>query len=298
MSGGNVPKQITGMRDIGYQGLCSVLDRAQQLKTCSRPRPCLAGRTLAPIFEIPDMATRISFETAIRQLGGSVACSSPDESRSGLSEGLQDRPWKLSHDIDGLIVRAAERKTLEEVLAWTSIPVLNAGAPQGDPCRVLADLAVLSGLETDFSRMRVAWLGEGSGAAASWIEAAIYFPFELFMAVPPGREPQRELLMLSLQAGARIFLTHEPEMAVDGADYLCIGDTRGFPEAISLPPHPALLSLAAPGARILEARSGAGSDDMEALRDNRRSLTALQQEMRLHMNMAILEWLFQDRAET
>ncbi len=289
-------KQITGMRDIGYRGLCSVLDRARQLKASSPPRPCLEGRTLALISGISDMAAQTSLETAIRRLGGDVVCSTSVESGSGPSESLSDMARRLSHCVDGLIVRTTERKTLEELTAWNSIPVLNAGAPQGDPCRVLADLAVLGSLETDFSRMRIAWLGEGSGAAASWIEAAIYFPFELFMAVPPGREPQRELLMLSLQAGAKIFLTHEPQMAVDGAGYLCIGDGCDFPDTVSFQPHSALFSLAAPDARILEARSGARTDGPKTLPEER-SLAALQQEMRPCMNMSILEWLFQEQTE-
>lgn len=84
----------------------------------------------------------------------------------------------------------------------------------------MADLLTIYERTPDFSKVTVTWVGDGNNMANSWIEAAMYFPFQLNMAIAPGYEPDQQLLALALQSGAKIFLTHAPKLAVDGANYI------------------------------------------------------------------------------
>lgn len=99
-------------------------------------------------------------------------------------------------------------------------PYFKVGDESGNPAAVMANLLRIREHDPDFTHTRIAWLGSGKGAANSWIEAAIYFPLELFMLILPEDEPDRGLLALALQSGAKIFLTYDHDMAVQGATYL------------------------------------------------------------------------------
>lgn len=261
----------------------------------------------------------------MRGLGGRAvpAVFTPEQ-----AEALEDTARALADGADIVIARAGSRGRLERLAAGSRLPVLNAGDEAGDPCRVLADLLLLLERGEDFAGTRVAWIGEANGMAASWIEASIYFPFELFMAVPPGHEPDRALLGLALQAGAKIFLTYDPRMAAQGAGYFCLNGARsgadrlqplqplrsggadgvGEPARSARPvqadegdflstdtPSPFVLpsdlaALAAPGALLLEG-AGVSAHGGAAPDFGGLSLAPGADESRLALTEALLEWL-------
>lgn len=318
----DVPKQFMRIRDLGHAGALAVLDRARRIRrspaaspvlspasasgpapeasperfpesatqAASQPPRCLAGKTAALVFETVDESSLALFETAVRRLGGTPRRVASVEIRS---DGLETpEEIALSHGADILIFRACSRSRFERLAADSGVSVLNAGDEAGDPGRVLADLLHVLEREGDFARTRVAWIGEANGVASSWIEAAIYFPFELFMAVPPGREPDRALLGLALQAGAKIFLTYEPHMAIQGAGYVCINDAGGGAPVLT----PELAALAAPGAVLLDGRAPGrpeGVSEGDAAGDSLYGLSPApdRDESRLCLIEALLEWL-------
>ena len=130
--------------------------------------------------------------------------------------------------VEGKVGLTAEqlrkRQVADELAEYGSLPVVNALTDQGHPCQLMADLLTIYERTPDFSKVTVTWVGDGNNMANSWIEAAMYFPFQLNMAIAPGYEPDQQLLALALQSGAKIFLTHDPKLAVDGANYNLIAE--------------------------------------------------------------------------
>lgn len=321
----DVPKQFMRIRDLGHAGAWAVLDHALRIRQspaasrvpapASGPSPELSpqsssepglqaalqqcrleGKTAALVFETADDLSPALFETAVRRLGGTPLRVASVENRSDGSED-QEETAVFSRGADILILRARSRGRFERLAADSSVPVLNAGDEAGDPCRVLADLLLALERGGDFARTRVAWIGEANGVASSWIEAAIYFPFELFMAVPPGHEPDRSLLGLALQAGAKIFLTYEPHMAVQGAGYVCVNAAGGDARPALTPE---LAALAAPGAVLLDgcaantpARLLGAAPEGDPAVPNRYGLSPAPDtdESRLCLIEALLGWL-------
>lgn len=290
-------KKYLQIRDIGYQGAWKILDRALSVDR----EQTLHDKTVAILFESAAMSERISYDVAIRRLGGDVIYSTPAESQLGRSEPLRDTARVLSRYVDAIVVHTSTREKTEELAQWSSVPVLNAFDNLGNPSLILADIMILRKHDPDFLHTRVTWIGDGTGAANSWIEAAIYFPFELFMAVPVGLEPEQSRLSLALQSGAKIFLTHETYLALDGAQYVCNG---GVPEKPQLHNFPLAQQnedysaytitpelLAATHAKYLDDRIHY-SQAKDDLRSSECSLISEQLENRLAIRKTLLESLF------
>ena len=215
-----MPKHFMRIRDLGHSGAWEIIRRAKEMKETNYRGHCMDGKVAALIFEKASTRTRVSFDVAVRQLGGTTIFMTPAESQLGRSEPLRDTARVLSRYVDCLIVRTFGQEKLDELAEYGSLPVVNALTDQGHPCQLMADLLTIYERTPDFSKVTVAWVGDGNNMANSWIEAAMYFPFQLNMAIAPGYEPDQQLLSLALQSGAKIFLTHDPKLAVDGANYI------------------------------------------------------------------------------
>ena len=218
-----MPKHFMRIRDLGHSGAWEIIRRAKEMKETNYRGHCMDGKVAALIFEKASTRTRVSFDVAVRQLGGTTIFMTPAESQLGRSEPLRDTARVLSRYVDCLIVRTFGQEKLDELAEYGSLPVVNALTDQGHPCQLMADLLTIYERTPDFSKVTVTWVGDGNNMANSWIEAAMYFPFQLNMAIAPGYEPDQQLLALALQSGAKIFLTHDPKRAVDGAGGVCLG---------------------------------------------------------------------------
>ena len=219
-----MPKHFMRIRDLGHSGAWEIIRRAKEMKETNYRGHCMDGKVAALIFEKASTRTRVSFDVAVRQLGGTTIFMTPAESQLGRSEPLRDTARVLSRYVDCLIVRTFGQEKLDELAEYGSLPVVNALTDQGHPCQLMADLLTIYERTPDFSKVTVTWVGDGNNMANSWIEAAMYFPFQLNMAIAPGYEPDQQLLALALQSGAKIFLTHAPKLAVDGANYNLIAE--------------------------------------------------------------------------
>ena len=154
------------------------------------------------------------------QLGGHPLFLSANDLQIGRGEPVQDTARVLSRYLDGIMIRTFEQKEVEDLAEYGSIPIINGLTDFCHPCQILADLMTIREFKSSFDGLKMCFIGDGNNMANSWIEAAMYFPFQLNMAIAPGYEPDQQLLALALQSGAKIFLTHAPKLAVDGANYI------------------------------------------------------------------------------
>ncbi|GFM35903.1 ornithine carbamoyltransferase [Desulfovibrio psychrotolerans] len=277
--------------------------RAKEMKDTDFRSDLMQGKTAILLFEKASTRTRVSFETALFHLGAKTIFMTPAESQLGRSEPLKDTARVLSRYNDCMIVRTFGQEKIDELVRYGTIPVVNALTDQGHPCQVMSDLLTIYERTPDLSKVRVAWIGDGNNMANSWIEAAIYFRFELFMAFPQGYEPDKSLLTLALQAGAKIFCTNDPQMAIDGAHYVntdvwaSMGQEaeqkRREKAFAGFMVDEQLMKYAAADAKFMHCLPAhRGEEVSEGVFESPASIVFDQAENRLHMQKAILEWIF------
>ncbi|WP_417517233.1 ornithine carbamoyltransferase [Minwuia sp.] len=178
----------------------------------------MEGRLLAMIFEKPSTRTRVSFDAAMRQLGGQTTILNAGELQLGRGESIADTARVLSGYCDAIMLRTYEQSNLDELSANASIPVINGLSDSGHPCQLMADLLTIEEHRGDLAGQVIAWCGDGNNMANSWIEGAAKFGYRLRLACPEGLEPDPKVLKAAMDAGADVIITDDPKAAVDGAD--------------------------------------------------------------------------------
>jgi ornithine carbamoyltransferase len=296
-------KNFLTILDLPMKVAPELVLRAREMKEKGYQNDMLKGKTIILIFEKASTRTRVSFEVAIQHLGGKSVFMTSQESQLGRSEPLKDTARVLSRYAHGLVVRTFAQENLEELVKFGQIPVINALTDKFHPCQVMSDLLTIYERTPDFSQLTIAWVGDGNNMAHSWINAAIYFPFQLNMAVPEGYEPDIDVVERALQAGAKIYLTHDPGEAVTGAHYVntdvwaSMGqedeqDTRAKVFA-DFQVNRELLTLAHPDVKVLHCLPAhRGEEITDEVLEGQWSIVWDQAENRLHMQKAILEWIY------
>ncbi len=198
--------------------LRGILDNAVALKA-EAPGPArLPGRTLALVFEKPSTRTRVSFEVAIKQLGGNAVVLDQSNSQLGQGETVGDTARVLSQYVDAIMLRTSAPETLLEMAAAASVPVINGLTNDSHPCQIMADVMTFEEYKGPIAGKVVAWSGEGNNVAASWIHAAVKFDFELRLASPATLQSSAALLDWAQANGGRVSVSDDPRAAVYGAD--------------------------------------------------------------------------------
>ena len=296
-------KNFLTILDLPMKVAPELVLRAREMKEKGYQNDMLKGKTIILIFEKASTRTRVSFEVAIQHLGGKSVFMTSQESQLGRNEPLKDTARVLSRYAHGLVVRTFAQENLEELVKFGQIPVINALTDKFHPCQVMSDLLTIYERTPDFSQLTIAWVGDGNNMAHSWINAAIYFPFQLNMAVPEGYEPDIDVVERALQAGAKIYLTHDPGEAVTGAHYVntdvwaSMGqedeqDTRAKVFA-DFQVNRELLTLAHPDVKVLHCLPAhRGEEITDEVIEGPWSIVWDQAENRLHMQKAILEWIY------
>ena len=296
-------RHFSSIRVAGRDAAHHMVKRAKEMKETNYRSALLNGKTVVLIFEKASTRTRLSFEVAVRHLGGTTIFMTPAESQLGRSEPLSDTARVISRYNDGMVVRTFGQEKLEALMQYGSVPVVNALTDQGHPCQVLGDVLAIYERTPDFSKLRVAWVGDGNNMANSWIEAAMYFPFELALAVPQGYEPDMELFAYAKQQGAKISLDNDPQKAVAGAHYVNtdVWASMGQEQEQLLREEAfrgycvdaRLMALAAPDAKFMHCLPAhRGEEVSEEVIDGPNSIIFDQAENRLHIQKAVLEWVF------
>ncbi len=184
----------------------------------------LSGKTLAIMFEKPSLRTRVSFELAMRQLGGQTVYLSPAEVGLGQRESVPDVARVLSRYVDAIAARTFSHQTLEILASYSSVPVINALSDLEHPCQALADLFTIYEKRGELDGLTLAFVGDGNNVAHSLMLAASLAGMNFRIASPSGYRVQDRILHLAqeyaVDSGAEILCTEEPRLAVSGADVI------------------------------------------------------------------------------
>jgi ornithine carbamoyltransferase len=298
-----MPYHVLTLLDIPSAELGTLISRGQEMKAHRVVSRILENKTLVMVFEKSSTRTRVSFEIAINELGGSSLFMTPAESQLGRSEPLKDTARCLSRYGHGMIVRTFAQSNLLEFAKFAQVPVINALSDLYHPCQVLSDLMTISEWSSELSGLTICWIGDGNNMAHSWINAARLLPFRLSMATPPGYGPQEEIVQAAIQAGADVQLGHDPAAAVREADFIntdawfSMGqeeeEYRRAQAFADFQVNERLLDQAPARARVLHCLPAhRGQEISEQVLESDRSLVWDQAENRLHMQKALLEWIY------
>ncbi len=293
------PRHFLDIDRLDTAELCGMLDTGFAYKNGRRDRP-LAGKTLAMIFEKPSTRTRVSFEVAMRQLGGDTIYLNTTDSQLGRGETVADTARVLSRYVDVIMIRTNQPRKLDDLARYATVPVINGLTDTSHPCQVMADVMTLQEKKGSIAGKIVAWSGDGSNVAASWVHAAVRFGFTLRLACPEELKPPRRLFDWAQREGGRVQLTTEPLEAVSGADCI-VADTwisMGVEASVNrhnmLAPYRVderLMAHAKPDAIFMHSLPVKRGEEVTAgVIDGPQSVVWDEAENRLHAQKGILAW--------
>ena len=262
----------------------------------------LAGRMLAMIFDKPSTRTRVSFDVAMRQLGGDAIVLTGQEMQLGRGETIADTAKVLSRYVDAIMIRTLDHTTLTELARHASVPVINGLTRLSHPCQVMADVLTFEEHRGAIKGKTVAWTGDANNVLTSWMHAAQRFDFALRVATPPELAPKKWLLDWIRSSDADIRVGRDPEVAVKGAHcvvtdtWVSMGDKEGTRRHNLLKPYQVnarLMAKARPDALFMHCLPAhRGEEVTDEVIDGPQSVVFDEAENRLHAQKGILAWCF------
>lgn len=260
----------------------------------------LVGHVLAMIFEKNSTRTRMSFEVAMQQLGGSAIFMAAEQMQLGRGESIADTARVLSGYADAIMIRTDDHAKIEEMAAHASVPVINGLTDLSHPCQIVADLLTLVENGKALPGLEVAWLGDGNNVLSSLIEAAGLFKFNIRAGVPQGYEPDADFMAAAEAAGARITLHRDAAEAVAGADvvvtdtWVSMGQAHAHNKLAAMAPYQVderLMGAAKDDALFLHCLPAhRGEEVTDAVIDGPQSRVWQEAENRVHAQKSILLW--------
>ena len=289
--------------DISPQELRGILTAGKAMKKDpSRSSVALEGRTLAMIFDKPSTRTRVSFDVAMRQLGGGTIVLTGQEMQLGRGETMADTARVLSRYVDAILIRELDHGMVVELARHATVPVINGLTRQSHPCQVLADVMTFEEHRGLIRGKTVAWSGATNNVLVSWMHAAERFEFHLRVATPAELAPKKSLVDWIERSGASIRVGRDPEEAVKGADcvvtdtWVSMGDRNGQRRHNLLKPYQvnvALMSQAKPSAVFMHCLPAhRGEEVTDEVIDGPQSIVFDEAENRVHAQKGILAWCF------
>jgi ornithine carbamoyltransferase len=292
--------------DLSGDEVVHLLDLAGQVKSApARYGEALRGRSIGLLFEKPSLRTRVTFELAIKQLGGDSVFTS---GMIGAREPLKDVARNLSRWTQAIVARVFSQKTIEELAAWSSVPVINALSDLYHPCQALADMQTLRERFGALRGLNLAYVGDGNNVAHSLMLSATRLGVNFAIATPPEYAPNKDVAGeaggLAAVSGATLKITTDPREAVAGANavYTDVWASMGTEHEIEKR-HRAfrgyqvdedLFSLAAPEAVFMHCLPAHRDEEVtDAVIESPRSVVFEQAENRLHAQKALLLMLLE-----
>jgi ornithine carbamoyltransferase len=300
-------RHFLDLSDAGPDGIAAMLDDALVRKAARAGWPKgradadapLAGHTLAMVFEKNSTRTRVSFDMAIRQLGGSAVILDAGTSQLGRGETVADTARVLSGYCDAIMVRTDDHAKLLEMAAYASVPVINGLTDASHPCQIMADLLTILESGKALPGLKVAWLGDGNNVLASIIEAGALMQFDVVAACPQGFQPSDADVA---RGKGRARVVGDPREAVEGADvivtdtWISMGQAHAETKLAAMMPFQvteALMAAARPDAKFLHCLPAhRGEEVTDAVIDGPQSLIWPEAENRLHAQKSVLRWCF------
>ena len=301
-------RHFLSLADAGADGIAAILADALDRKAARtgwpKGRPDadapLAGHTLACVFEKSSTRTRVSFDMAMRQLGGSALVLDSGTTQLGRGETVADTARVLSGYCDAIMCRTDDHAKLEEMANYASVPVINGLTDASHPCQIMADLLTILETGKALPGLKVAWLGDGNNVLASIVEAAGLMHFDVVAACPQGFQPDEQAIVAS---SGRARVVASPHEAVEGADivvtdtWISMGQPHADTKLAALTPYQvdaAMMARAKPDAKFLHCLPAhRGEEVTPDVIDGPQSLIWAEAENRLHAQKSILRWCFQ-----
>jgi ornithine carbamoyltransferase len=215
------PPSLISVNDLTIEQTNNLIKKAFDSKYKPLPK-VLDGKAFALLFEKPSLRTRVSFDTAIYELGGHSIYLSPQEVQLGTREPVADVARVLGRMVDCIIARTFEHNSIEMLVAYSGKPVINALSDEEHPCQALADMLTIYEKKGELKGLTLAYLGDGNNVANSLVLACAQTGINFKIAAPAGYEIKEEIISLTMeivaQTGSEIMQTDDPSVAVKDAD--------------------------------------------------------------------------------
>ena len=298
------PRHFLDIDSFSDDVIRSLIEKARELKqewlAGGGPTSYCAGRVLIMIFEKPSTRTRISFDVAMRQIGGGTISVNSGDMQLGRGETIADTAKVLSRYGNAIMLRTNTHASLLELAEHSTIPVINGLTDKSHPCQIMADILTFEEQKGQIAGRTVAWIGDGNNVANSWIHAAVRFGFALRIACPEEFRPNPALFDWVQAEGGNVKLTTDPKEAVSEADavvtdvWVSMGQKDAEKRFTLLAPYQVtagLMAQAAPGAIFMHCLPAERGREVTAeVIDGPQSVVFDEAENRLHAQKAILAW--------
>lgn len=304
------PRHFLSLSDAGGDALAAILGDALERKAARKGMPKglpdpdapLAGCVLAMIFEKNSTRTRVSFDIAMRQLGGSALVLDSGSTQLGRGETIGDTARVLSRMADAIMLRTGDHAKIDELAHHATVPVINGLTDLSHPCQIVADLMTVIERGPALPGLQVAWLGDGNNVLNSIIEAAGLMKFAVRIGGPAGYEPDAGFIERAQRADGAVSLHPDAGEAVRGAQvvvtdtWLSMGQSGAEARMAAMWPYRVdenLLAQAAPDAIFLHCLPAhRGEEVTDPVMDGPQSAVWDEAENRIHAQKAILRWMF------
>ena len=301
------PRRFLNLSDAGGEAIAAILGEAMARKEARAGWPKgradadapLAGHVLAMIFEKNSTRTRVSFDMAMRQLGGSSLVLEGASSQLGRGEPIADTARVMSRYVDAIMIRTDDHAKAEELAAYATVPVINGLTDLSHPCQILADMQTVIERRAKLAGSKWAWVGDGNNVCNSLIEAAALMHFELAVATPIGFEPDATMVALASTRDDILFGA-DPREAVAGAEVVVTDTWTSMGQSDEAYRREAfatyqvddkMLALAVPDAAFLHCLPAhRGEEVSDGVIDGPQSAVWDEAENRLHAQKALLLW--------
>lgn len=303
-------RHFLNLVDAGGDGVVGMLNDALDRKAARAAWPKgkvdadapLAGHVLAMVFEKNSTRTRVSFDIAMRQLGGSAITLESGTSQLGRGETIADTARVLSRMVDAIMLRTDDHAKIEELAHYATVPVINGLTDESHPCQIMADLLTLLERGHALPGLEVAWLGDGNNVLNSIIEAAGLLRFNVRVGTPKGYEPDAGYIERARALGVSITLTNDAAEAARGADvvvtdtWVSMGQDHAHNKLAAMAPFQVdeqLMALAGANATFLHCLPAhRGEEVTDPVIDGPQSAVWDEAENRIHAQKSVLRWVF------
>jgi ornithine carbamoyltransferase len=302
------PKHFLDLSDHDSATLIALIADAKKRKSARIGLPKgapdsdqpLAGRVLAMIFDKQSTRTRISFDMAARQLGGSALMLTGNEMQLAREETIADTARVISRYVDAVMIRLLDHEMVEDLAAHASVPVINGLTKWSHPCQIMADILTYEEHKGSIAGATVCWTGDGNNVLTSWVHAAVKFGFTLNVASPKELTVDAETRDWSASSGL-VHFTTDARAAAEGADcvvtdtWVSMGDDNATKRQNLLKPfqvNGGLMKLAKKNAVFMHCLPAHRGDEVtDEVIDGPQSVVFDEAENRLHAQKAVLAWV-------
>jgi len=298
-------RNFINLSDIDKRDLRKIIDHAKSQKqkgsTIKTDFP-LADKTLIMIFEKPSTRTRLSFELAMKKLGGNVLVLNPKESHYGSGdESIHDTAKILSQYGDVVMMRTNKHEHFLEFSKHLEIPIINGLTNLSHPVQIMATVLSYEELRGSIANKKIAWLGDGNNVVYSLIEAAVQFDFQLAIACPKKLEPNKKIVKWAKDKKAKILITKDPKEAAEDASAVITDKFISMGDGVNkknkkklLKPYQVnkkIMKLAQPDSLFMHCLPASrGEEVTNDAMDGKKSVVWLEALNRIHAQKSIIEW--------